>query len=209
MIKQTLYPKTSRVNPSEKYLITEKLDGSNLTFFKLDDMLYIGQRNYIFTLDECYNNPDSNSRLYNGLSNLLARHGKNLETALVDGSAIVGEWLSMGHIKYSYDEVNRFYQFAKANVKLNEFDEYSMYNIYYDMDLFKYSYADQEKPSYINTVPVVKQINAVSIDDLNKLYDEYTDQVDRDVEGFVVSKGKGFVQKYVRMKNGKLQEHRP
>ena len=48
-----MYPKTSRIgNKMGDILITEKLDGSNLSIFKLNGELYIGQRNYIFRLDE-------------------------------------------------------------------------------------------------------------------------------------------------------------
>ena len=36
MEKLTLYPKTSRVKLDNKIVITEKLDGSNIGFFKVD-----------------------------------------------------------------------------------------------------------------------------------------------------------------------------
>lgn len=40
----TLYPKTTRMG-KEKSQLTEKLDGSNLGFFKLNNKVYVAQRN--------------------------------------------------------------------------------------------------------------------------------------------------------------------
>lgn len=40
----------------------------------------------------------------------------------------------------------------------------------------------------------------------DKFYSKYSDKVKRDVEGFVVNYN-NTIRKYVRMKNGKLQEH--
>lgn len=39
-----LYPKTTRMG-KEKSQLTEKLDGSNLGFFKLNNKVYVAQRN--------------------------------------------------------------------------------------------------------------------------------------------------------------------
>ena len=54
MIKKTIYPKTERVKISNENVceITEKLDGSNLCIFKLNEKIYIAQRNNIYTIDE-------------------------------------------------------------------------------------------------------------------------------------------------------------
>ena len=56
MIKKTIYPKTERVKISSENVceITEKLDGSNLCIFKLNEKLYIAQRNNIYGVDEIY-----------------------------------------------------------------------------------------------------------------------------------------------------------
>lgn len=41
MIKKEIYPKTKRVScAGDKVYVTEKLDGSNLVFFKKDDEFY-------------------------------------------------------------------------------------------------------------------------------------------------------------------------
>ena len=49
MIKKEIYPKTKRVScKGNKVYITEKLDGSNLVFFKKNNELYIAQRKSIF-----------------------------------------------------------------------------------------------------------------------------------------------------------------
>ena len=65
MIRKGIYPKTKRVSClSDKVYITEKLDGSNLVFFKKDDELYIAQRNNILKFGELEENKGV---LYKGL----------------------------------------------------------------------------------------------------------------------------------------------
>ena len=65
MIKKEIYPKTKRVsNLGDKIFITEKLDGSNLVFFKKDDELYIAQRKNILKFSELEENKGI---LYKGL----------------------------------------------------------------------------------------------------------------------------------------------
>lgn len=64
MVKLTLYPKTQRVALTNKIVITEKLDGSNLGIFKVRGKLLIAQRNYVFIEDELEENKD---KLYSGL----------------------------------------------------------------------------------------------------------------------------------------------
>lgn len=57
MVKKEIYPKTSRINVNgEKIEITEKLDGSNLVIFKLNDEIYFAQRNTIFKYEELEEN---------------------------------------------------------------------------------------------------------------------------------------------------------
>ena len=57
MIKKEIYPKTKRVScVGDKVYVTEKLDGSNLVFFKKDNELYFAQRNNIFKFDEIEEN---------------------------------------------------------------------------------------------------------------------------------------------------------
>ena len=57
IIKKEIYPKTQRVKClGEKVYLTEKLDGSNLVFFKLNDKVYIAQRKNIIPLDEIEDN---------------------------------------------------------------------------------------------------------------------------------------------------------
>ena len=41
MIKKSIYPKTKRIGDANTVVITEKLDGSNLAFFKKDGVIYI------------------------------------------------------------------------------------------------------------------------------------------------------------------------
>jgi hypothetical protein len=55
-------------------------------------------------------------------------------------------------------------------------------------------------------VTVLDDYAGLSIDKLNGLYDAYSQSVNRNVEGFVINIG-GRISKYVRMKNGKLEDH--
>ena len=68
MEKKTLYPKTKRVQFKNRVVITEKLDGSNIGFFKVNGKLLIAQRNNIFTMDELEENK---GMLYKGLMRLV------------------------------------------------------------------------------------------------------------------------------------------
>ena len=206
MIRKRLYPKTTRLGKDKvEVKITEKLDGSNLTFFKHPETgrLGIGQRNIIYYMDQI-DTDEVNQIMYRGLRSWLSEHSEHLQEELHNGSAIVGEWLGMGQIGYDLNEWKRFYVFAKANV--NEDEE--MYNIYYNDELFKYPFKSQEIPEYIDVVPLVANLDSFpSVDMLNELYDYYTDTTGRKVEGFCVNDG-SIVRKYVRLKRGQMQEHK-
>lgn len=201
MIKKEIYPKTQRANCNgDKIYITEKLDGSNLCIFKKDDILYIAQRKNIYSLQEIEEVKDV---MYKGIYQWLIDNKEALNK-LNNDSVICGEWLGMGQIKYSIDEFDkRFYMFAKANI----YDDFDLYNINYDHDLFMYSFEDQVIPSCIGIVPEVIKLNILPNKRyLDTLYQKYCDKKERNVEGFVLNY-KNNVTKYVRMKNGKLKEH--
>lgn len=203
MIKKQIYPKTQRLKNSEcKVQITEKLDGSNLVIFKKDDVLCIAQRNNILTFEEALT--QQKDILYKGLYQWLIDNSRYLTDNLHDRSAICGEWLGMGQLKYSIDEFDkRFYMFAKANIE----DNFNLYNIIYDDELFIYPFIEQKIPNFIGIVPVVKELNILpSKEQLDGIYSKYTQKVGRNVEGFVVNY-RNQISKYVRMKNGKLKEH--
>jgi hypothetical protein len=200
MIKKEIYPKTKRLKISgEKISITEKLDGSNLCIFKKNDVLYIAQRKTILSIDEIEEHKDL---MYKGLYQWLIDNGENIK--LNEGSAICGEWLGMGKLKYTIDEFDkRLYMFAKANID----DDFNLYNLIYDHDLFVYSFEEQKIPSFIGVVPVVAELFFIpSKVHLDKIYERYCADVKRNVEGFVIDYS-NIISKYVRMKNGKLQEH--
>lgn len=202
MIKKEIYPKTQRVIcEGAKVQITEKLDGSNLVIFKLNGILYIAQRNNIFDFSELEQNKE---KIYKGLYQWLLDHKLELQEQLYEGSAICGEWLGMGKIKYSVDEFDkRFYMFAKARIT----EDFELTNIMYNHYLFKYPFISQEIPNFIGIVPVVTEINNIpNKEQLDKIYEKYCNKVNRNVEGFVVNYNDN-ITKYVRMKNGKLQEH--
>lgn len=203
MIKKEIYPKTQRVIcEGAKIQITEKLDGSNLVIFKLNDDLYIAQRNTIFKCNEI--NDENKKSLYKGLYQWVEDNMETLYNELHEGSAICGEWLGMGKIKYDVSEFDkRFYMFAKSNIT----EDFELYNLNYNHDLFIYPFINQKIPKFIGIVPVVKEIrNIPNKEQLDKIYEEYTNKEKRNVEGFVVNYDNR-ITKYVRMKNGKLQEH--
>lgn len=201
-MKQTLYPKTSRVSP-QKIQLTEKLDGSNMGIFKYNDELYIAQRNNIYSMTECFSlNKDD---LYQGLTEWLTLHGEHLKSVMYEGACIFGEWIGMGKLKYEFK--NTFHMFAKANVKLLIDGSYDAYNIYYDRCLFVYPFLEQTIPEYISIVPLVEETSEISLEILNDIYDKYSKTVNRFVEGFVVIYNKDSIKKYVRMKGGSLEDH--
>lgn len=202
MIKKEIYPKTKRIScTGDKVYITEKLDGSNLVFLKKGDELYIAQRKNIFKISELEEVKDI---LYKGLYQWLLDNKDYLQEQLINNSAICGEWLGMGQIKYSIDEFDkRFYMFAKANID----DEFNLYNLIYDHNLFIYPFVNQEIPKFIGIVPEVIELLVLPTKEyLDSIYETYTNRTKRNVEGFVVNY-KNIITKYVRMKNGKLQEH--
>lgn len=202
MIKKEIYPKTKRVSCSgDKVYITEKLDGSNLVFFKKNDELYIAQRKTIININELKEVKD---KLYKGLYQWLLDNKDYLQEQLINDSAICGEWLGMGKLKYDVSEFDkRWYMFAKANID----DEYNLYNLIYDHELFKYPFLNQEIPKFIGIVPEVTELNVLPTKEyLDSVYEKHTSKVKRDVEGFVINY-KNIISKYVRMKNGKLEEH--
>ena len=92
--------------------------------------------------------------------------------------------------------------FAKAN-----YDKGEIKNLYYEHELFKYPFVNQEFPEYIGIVPVVEERKSYpEIETLDYNYEIYKLKVNRNVEGFVIAQNNN-VNKYVRMKNGKLEAH--
>lgn len=110
----------------------------------------------------------------------------------------------MGKLKYPVDEFDkRFYMFAKANID----DEFKLYNIQYNHEHFIYPFEDLEIPKCIGIVPVAYEVPYIpDKENLDILYSKYCEKVGRDVEGFVINHNDN-IEKYVRMKNGKLAEH--
>ena len=202
MIKKEIYPKTKRVSCiGDKVYITEKIDGSNMVIFKKEDKLYIAQRKNIICEEEF---EDAKDVMYKGLYQWLQDHKAYLKEHLLNDACICGEWIGMGCLKYSVDEFDkRIYMFAKANID----DEFNLYNLIYEHNLFIYPFDNQEIPNFIGVVPEVAELNVIPTKEhLDSLYEKYTNKVNRNVEGFVVNY-KNIITKYVRMKNGKLQEH--
>lgn len=199
MIKKEIYPKTKRISCSgEKIEITEKLDGSNLCFFKKDDVLYIAQRRTILPFNEL---EAFKGGLYKGLYQWIIDNQTSL-MKIRNNSVVCGEWLGMGKLKYPNFE-KRFYMFAKANL----YGYFELSNLNYTHENFIYPFEDLEIPECIGVVPMVCQPNIYPTKEaLDVLYESYCEKVQRNVEGFVVNY-KNQIQKYVRMKNGKLSEH--
>ena len=198
MIKKQIYPKTERISSKGEIIITEKLDGSNLCLFKKDGLLYIAQRNNIYSVDEVDKN-----MCYRGLMSWLEEHSKELLEDLNEGSVLCGEWIGMGKLNYNFDQ--KFMMFAKANIT----DDFDLKNINYNHDLFIYPFVNKVIPNYIGVVPIAYQGDNqeyLAKNKLDELYKTYTNWVNRNVEGFVVDY-QNKILKYVRMKNGVLTEH--
>lgn len=198
MIKKEIYPKTKRLGITGKISITEKVDGSNLCIFKLDGKLYIAQRTTIYEFGEI----DSNA-MYKGLYGWLEQYNEWLKENLNEGSALCGEWIGMGKLKYDFEQ--KFLMFAKANIN----EDFTLKNINYTREYFIYPFVDKQIPEFISIVPLVyegENTEYLFKSNLDRLYEEYTQQVNRSVEGFVVNYSNA-ITKYVRMKNGKLEEH--
>lgn len=205
MLKKTIYPKTERLKVSSENIceITEKLDGSNLCIFKLNERIYIAQRNNIFGIDEI-DKEEVKQVMYKGLYAYLLEHKAFLELELLDNSCLCGEWLGMGRLKYPVDKFEqRFYMFAKANVN----PQMELYNVRYYHSSFIYPFKSQKIPDFIGIVPVAYQLDTIpDKSKLDKLYEAYHKKTNRNVEGFVINYNDR-ISKYVRMKNGKLTEH--
>ena len=202
MIKKEIYPKTKRVSClGDKVYVTEKIDGSNIVIFKKNDILCVAQRKTIIIENEFESAKDI---MYKGLYQWLQYHKDYLKEHLLNNACICGEWIGMGCLKYSVDEFDkRIYMFAKANID----DDYNLYNLIYEHKLFIYPFDNEEIPNFIGIVPEVAELNVIPTKEhLDSLYEKYTNKVNRNVEGFVVNY-KNIITKYVRMKNGKLQEH--
>lgn len=209
MIKMTLYPKTTRYSENEKgYVLTEKLDGSNLGIGRIGEQIYICQRNYVFTLEEIINGTKLE---YKGLRNWLVEHEQELKELVYDGSIMFGEWLGMGKISYLHLDKfkNRFYVFAKGRIKLDN-DKLELSNLVYDLSLLHYIFTTQEFPEFISRVPLVDKLKDISIENLDIVYNNYIDKENRKVEGFVIYDIRSkVIKKYVRYnRNGQLVPHK-
>lgn len=202
MIKKEIYPKTERVKEKGATVyVTEKLDGSNMCIFKKNNEVYIAQRKNIFKLSEI---EDVKTILYKGLYQWILDNKNVLESELHENSAICGEWLGMGNLKYTVDEFDkRFYMFAKANID----DDFNLCNLVYNHETFIYPFESQTVPSFIGIVPEVAELNILpNKEHLDSIYEKYLAKVNRPVEGFVINY-RNLISKYVRMKNGKLIEY--
>ena len=174
-----------------------------MCIFKLNEKLYIAQRNNIYGIDEI-DRQEVKQIIYKGLYAWLLEHKAFLELELQDNSCLCGEWIGMGKLKYPVDEFEqRFYMFAKANVN----PQMELYNFRYYHSLFIYPFKTQIIPSFIGVVPIVYKLGIVpDKNKLDELYIAYCKKANRNVEGFVVNYNDR-ISKYVRMKNGKLTEH--
>ena len=203
MIKKEIYPKTKRIAiDGFKIQLTEKLDGSNLAIFKKDEKLYIAQRKNIYSLEEL---EEAKNIIYKGLYEWLKNNGEYLQEHLINNSCLCGEWLGMGQIKYTIDEFDKkFYIFAKANID----EDFNLYNIMYDHNLFIYPFDNEEMPVFIGEVPIITDLKvAPDKKMLDSIYSKYCEKVgNRKVEGIVINCN-NLITKYVRMKSGKLIEY--
>jgi len=200
-IKKIIYPKTIRIDNNNDIVITEKLDGSNLGIFKLNGVIHFAQRNNIISYDGLDFKPT-----YGGLKGWADEHIEYLKEQLQETSCLLGEWIGMGKLKYKDTDIDkRFYMFAKANIDEN----YDLTNVLFNHNYFIYPFGTQVIPEFIGIVPTVcVRITQPSVENLDGLYDRYTELKGRRVEGFVIALNDRHILKYVRMKNGKLAPHK-
>jgi len=196
IIKKSIYPKTKRYAlDSTGVTITEKLDGSSVAIFKLNELIHVAQRNNIMTIDE------DAIKNYKGMSQWFEDNISMID--LCEGSCICGEWMGMGQLKYPYLD-KKIYMFAKANVD----QDLELTNVIYNHEHFIYPFESGVIPDCIGVVPVVcKMDHYPTIENLNNLYAEYASAIECNVEGFVIEQ-QNSVRKYLRMKNGKPEQHR-
>ena len=208
-IKMTIYPKTNRFSENEKgFVLTEKLDGSNLGIGRVGETIYVCQRNYVFTLEEII---EGTKLEYKGLKDWLEEHKQELKELIYDGSIMFGEWLGMGKISYLHLDKfkNRFYMFAKGRISLKD-DNLELSNLVYDLDLLHYVFTTQEFPDFISRVTLVRGLKDLSLENLDNLYESYVEKEGRKIEGFVIyDKRSKVIKKYVRYdRDGKLVPHK-
>lgn len=212
-----IYGKTSRIgNNTYEWLLTEKIDGSNLCFVKYEGALWIMQRTLVVNANT---KPDYNgysNKLYTGLPEWLEDYGESLCDFLKDDMAICGEWMGMARKGYKdyfplYNMFGfgRIYEDGYHRVVFNE-DK-----LHYDPEEFHWAFHDphtdsESIPFFIQPVPVIARIHeAPTVPMLDSIYTDYTERVGRPVEGIVITQKHlpGRRCKYVRMKNGKLKPH--
>ena len=204
-VKQMLYPKTQRMTSKDMvWQVTEKLDGSNLTLFKLNGQLYFGTRNWVFNFDEDVK--DSKDVDYKGLYDWLVDNKEELLAYLNDGEALFGEWLGMGNLKYEIPE--RFNLFAVGYIGFDQ--ETGMYDVKTIKrkvdDIRVFMEGKEALYKFIAKVPFVAYLESLDKNKIDRVYDMYSNDVGRNVEGFVlVNLSTEDVVKYVRMKRGKLE----
>lgn len=207
MINKMLYPKTTRVGKNNSdIVITEKLDGSNLGFFAINNELYIAMRNNIIAWNDVKEGTKDRELItnYKGLLPFLETNADWLAHNIYDKSVVFGEWMGMGKLKYN-NSVPRFNIFAKARIVDAN---YNIGSLNWDLNLLKYVFNDKVIPEDIlSIVPLVGIFeHNLTIAELDELYDDYSKRKNRNVEGFVIRRGMS-IEKYVRMKNGKLEAH--
>lgn len=210
MIRQTIFPKIKRMEIKKQYQITEKLDGSNLGIAKINDILYIFQRNTVLNY---YNIHENKSMLYKGLYDWLVQYKDELLKVIPNNTIIFGEWLGMGKLKYDFEY--SLYLFAKAKIyyKVDDFDnelEFYIEYLNFNVDKLSYAFADEIIPSFVGVVSKLENdFQKINKETMDSLYNEYTNDQNRIIEGFVIMdlEDESKVVKYVRCKNGKVQDH--
>ena len=207
MIRNNMvYPKTKRISKTDfVWQITEKMDGSNLTFFKFDDDLYLATRNNVFNWTD--EKPTSQDIQYKGLFVWMENYSKLLYEKLNNHEALFGEWLGMGKIKYE-DYFPQFNLFAYGYMHQNEDGKFEEGYINRDLNKITDFLVEHDLNRDFITVPFVDYTDSLSPDLIDWYYNKYRDEKAHEVEGFILTNlDSGEVRKYVRYKDGKMSEH--
>ena len=98
--------------------------------------------------------------------------------------------------------------FAKGRLDGDNYEDFTLSNIVYSQELIPWAFAERNVPECVKLVPIV-QLNDVypTKEELDELYKAYSERLDRKCEGFIINQSEN-IQKYVRLKDGKLTEHK-
>ncbi len=195
-IKKTMYPKTLRIT-DDRYVVTEKLDGSNLGIANVNGELVYFTRKWMISANNVSEAQYPELRLFNEM------YEDEIMSYLPINTVVFGEWIGQGRIKYKIDKTDmskRFYAFAFAGLR-PDFMKPEAERFTYIKYVHEWKHEELEQPEWINFVPYLG--TAETKDEAIGLYREVSLLDNESVsEGLVIRNG-NVPRKYVVHKHGK------